>query len=89
MNRIYLATPHDDEEYAEIRRNLDEAGWTVVGSPEGDLRTQAGALVTCQAICMHQEWWTSVICHHLQLLAQGMRLPLIHPKTLKVLDAKP
>ena len=81
MNRIYLAAPEMCDDLWTIHAGLSEKGWIVLSSPDTDLRTQAGLLVTCQAICMTEEWWTSAICHHLQLLAQGMRLPLIHPQT--------
>lgn len=93
MNKIYLAGPWDDDDFAPIARALREREWDVQNSPADlnkDFRHQARMMLDCQAACFMSTWWTNDTTHALQLVAGMARLVFIHPETFEVLtDARP
>ena len=86
LNRVYIAGPLADAcGYNKAADVLTREGFTVANDDEeeGSLRVALAQLLTCDAICLLEDWWTSTDAHYLQTVAAWLRLTHLDPKTGK------
>lgn len=89
MNKIYLAGAPDDEDFYPVARALQDREWYVAnlqGDLRRDLREQIKLMLTAQAVCFLDTWWTTSEANALQHIAAWTRMTIVSPHSMEVIN---